>query len=109
MLQGLLWCDALLWVKGHHLVHQVDCLLACIWNQLAQRGGHELWEGEANFSRQLIALWPLSLSWATQDSACLIDLISLVVTWEEWSQQIQLGHDCTESENIYWTIVIGAS
>ena len=82
MLESLLRGDSLLWVKDHHLHHQVNCLLTRIWNQLVQRGWDKLGELEIQLGCKLVPLWPFCLGWTSQNGTGLIYLICLVVTGE---------------------------
>lgn len=85
MLDRLLWRDALLRIESHHLIHQVYRAFARIGYQLAKRRGHELGEGEADLGRELVTFGPLCLRWTAQHGARLIDLVRLIVAWEERS------------------------
>ena len=100
MLQSLLWRDSLLRVKCHHLHHQVDCLLTSVWNQLAERCWHELWESKVDLSCELVALRPLSLSWTAENSAGFIDLVSFIISREKGSHEVEFSHDGTESKDV---------
>ena len=105
----MLGSDSFLWVKDHHLHHQVNCLLTCIWDQLTQRGWNEFWESKTDLCCKLVALWPFTLSGTSQNSTSLVDLISFIVSREEWSHQIKFGHDSSQSKYIYWRIIIRTS
>jgi len=90
----------LLRVESHHFVHKVDGLLTGVGNELVERGWNELWEGETYLGGKLIALWPLLLSRAAQDSTCLVDLIRFVVAREEGPHEVELGHDSSHGEDV---------
>lgn len=109
VLQGLLWRDSLLRIEGHHLVHQIDCTLACIGYQLTQRCRHKFGKREANLGRKLVALWPLRLRRTAQHGTSFIDLVGFIIAWEKGSHQIQLCHDRSQSEYVDWTVVVGAA
>ena len=107
VLQSLSRRDALLGVINHHLTHQVNGLVAGIGDQLIQRGRYELREREVDLRCQLVAFRPLSLSRAAQYCTYLVNLISLTVTREQRSLQIQFSHDSAHSEHINGRIIVG--
>ena len=106
MLECLCGRDSLLRVECHHFLHKIDGLLACVRYQLTQRSWHEFGESEADFGRQLVAFGPLSLRWAAQHGARLIDLICLIVTGKERPHEVELGHNSTKGKDVHWTVII---
>lgn len=109
MLKGLLRRYAFLWIKSHHFVHQIDCLLTCVRYQLTERGWHEFRESEADFRSELVAFGPLGLCWATQDCTRLVDLICFIVAWEQGSHKIELRHNCSKGKDVDRTVIVSAS
>ena len=101
--------SSLLWIESHHLIHQVNRTLTCIRYQLAERCWHKLREGEADLGSELIAFGPLGLGGAAEHGARLVDLVGFIVAWEKWSHQVQLGHDCTEGEDVDRTVIVGTA
>ena len=100
MLDSLGRCEPLLRVEGHHLVHEVDGLLASVGNELAERRRDELRKGETYLGGKLIALRPLGLSRAAQDGTCLVDLVRFVVAREERPHEVELGHNRSHGEDV---------
>lgn len=107
MLERLRRCDALLRVKCHHLLHEINGLLTRIGYQLAQRGRHKLGEGKADLGGELVTLGPLGLRRTSQHCTRFVDLIRLVVARKQRSHQVQLCHDGAQREDVDRAVIIG--
>ena len=88
MVQALSSRKSFVRIECHHFFHKVDSLRRGIRDQLAKSGGHKFWESESDSRGKLVALWPLGIGGTSKHSTSFVNLISLVIPWEQRSHHV---------------------
>lgn len=58
---------------------------------------------------QLISFGPASLVGRSQHLCNFVELVDFAATRKQWQLHIELSHDATQCEDVYWRVVVGGA
>mmetsp|Transcript_46256 Transcript_46256/g.122721 ORF Transcript_46256/g.122721 Transcript_46256/m.122721 type:complete len:227 (+) Transcript_46256:364-1044(+) len=107
--QTALCGEPVIWVPGHHAVHQLDTIWPSVVHDGLQLRGHQLRPTVAHLRGQFEPFGPVSLSRGAENGTDLEHLVHLGLPRKERSKSVQFSHDAAARPKIQRRIVHGAS
>ena len=87
MLDALLGIGSVIRIDRHHHVHQLQDFLRCIRQQSVEWSRNNFWEIIAHAMSHFMTFRPVQLARRSKHRKHFQQLISLVLSWEEWSPE----------------------
>lgn len=100
-----LGCCPSAWIP-QHAVHKIKSVSTNIpLDQLLQRSLCYLWYLDTILFTQFWSLWPLTWRWCSENAYYFHELITFILTREEWAAKIEFSHNAPQCEYINRFIV----